>query len=563
VTRRHADAEDRAVNGARLGDRVRLGDTGLVVEVEADDRLVGDEFLLGFGRTGRDGIGMQAVRTSASCDVVISNVLVLDPLLGVRATSIGIRNGRITGLGRAGNPDITDGIDVVVGSGTQVIPGEGLIATAGGIDTHVHGLTPRVFEAALASGITTVLTQELGPLWGVGVGSPTVLRQGYASLDAWPVNVGVLGRGSSARRDPLLEQLEAGVCGFKVHEDTGAHLRTLDAALDAAEEFDVQVCLHTDGLNEGLTVDDTLAVTDGRVVHAFHVEGCGGGHAPDVLRLAGIDHVIGSSTNPTLPYGVNALDEHIAMIVSVHGLNPDVPGDLAIAHDRVRAETMGAENLLHDLGVIPITSSDALGMGRAGENWRRTFALASVTKGAAGGELVDPSGHDNQRVLRFLAKLTVNPALAHGLGHEVGSLAPGKLADIVLWSPALFGAKPTLVVKGGLPAWGRTGDPNATTDVAQPLRYGPQFGGVGGAPAELSVLFTNSAATEAESDPWPTRRRRVAVTGCRNVRLSTMVRNGRLGTVDVDPVSAQVTFEGERMHFAARDDIPLQRLYFL
>jgi urease subunit alpha len=563
VTRRHADAEDRAVNGARLGDRVRLGDTGLVVEVEADDRLVGDEFLLGFGRTGRDGIGMQAVRTSASCDVVISNVLVLDPLLGVRATSIGIRNGRITGLGRAGNPDITDGIDVVVGSGTQVIPGEGLIATAGGVDTHVHGLTPRVFEAALASGITTVLTQELGPMWGVGVGSPTVLRQGYASLDAWPVNVGVLGRGSSARRDPLLEQLEAGVCGFKVHEDTGAHLRTLDAALDAAEEFDVQVCLHTDGLNEGLTVDDTLAVTDGRVVHAFHVEGCGGGHAPDVLRLAGIDHVIGSSTNPTLPYGVNALDEHIAMIVSVHGLNPDVPGDLAIAHDRVRAETMGAENLLHDLGVIPITSSDALGMGRAGENWRRTFALASVTKGAAGGELVDPSGHDNQRVLRFLAKLTVNPALAHGLGHEVGSLAPGKLADIVLWSPALFGAKPTLVVKGGLPAWGRTGDPNATTDVAQPLRYGPQFGGVGGAPAELSVLFTNSAATEAESDPWPTRRRRVAVTGCRNVRLSTMVRNGRLGTVDVDPVSAQVTFEGERMHFAARDDIPLQRLYFL
>ena len=555
--------EDRAINGARLGDRVRLGDTGLVVEVEADARVVGDELLLGFGRTGRDGIGLQSVRTSESCDIVISNVLVLDALLGIRNASIGIRGGRITGVGRAGNPDLADGIDVVVGSGTQIIPGEGLIATAGGIDTHVHGMSPRVFEAALASGVTTILTQELGPFWGVGVGSPTVLRQGYASLDAWPVNVGVLGRGSSARTDPLLEQLEAGVCGFKVHEDTGAHLRTLDTALQMAEQFDVQVCLHTDGLNEGLTVDDTLAVTDGRVVHAFHVEGCGGGHTPDVLRLAGIDHVIGSSTNPTLPYGVNALDEHVAMIVSVHGLNPDVPGDLVLAHDRVRAETMGAENLLHDLGVIPITSSDALGMGRAGENWRRTFAVASVTRGAPGGELVTPGRPDNERVLRFLAKLTINPALAHGLSHEVGSLSPGHLADIVLWNPASFAAKPTLVIKGGLPAWGRLGDPNATTETAEPLRYGPQFGGLGAAPAELSVLFTNSAASESESDPWPTRRRRVPVQGCRSVRLSHMVRNGRLGSVHVDPVSARVTLDGEQLHFDAQDNVPLQRLYFL
>ena len=563
MSRTNDPAVDRAINGPRLGDRVRLGDTGLVVEVTDDDRLVGDELLLGFGRTGRDGIEMKSVRTSASCDVVISNVLVIDALLGIRSASIGIRDGRIMAVGRAGNPDITDGIDVVVGSGTLVIPGEGLIATAGGIDTHVHGMTPRVFEAALASGITTVLTQELGPMWGVGVGSPTVLRQGYASLDHWPVNVGVLGRGSSSLRDPLVEQLEAGVCGFKVHEDTGAHLRTLDAALDAAEVFDVQVCLHPDGLNEGLTVDDTIAVTDGRVVHAFHVEGCGGGHAPDVLRLAGVDHVIGSSTNPTLPFGVNALAEHLAMIVSVHGLNPDVPGDLAIAHDRVRAETMGAENLLHDLGVIPITSSDALGMGRAGENWRRTFAVAALTRGAAGGETIDRSGNDNERVLRFVAKLTINPALAHGLSEEVGSLAPGRLADIVLWSPASFAAKPALVVKGGLPAWGRLGDPNATTELSQPLVYGPQFGGLGAAPAELSVLFTNVAATEAESDPWPTKRRRVPVSGCRDIRLSAMIRNGRLGHVVVDPRTAEVTFDGERLHFEAQDDVPLQRLYFL
>ena len=304
-------------------------------------------------------------------------------------------------------------------------------------------------------------------------------------------------------------------------------------------------------------------MTDGRVVHAFHVEGCGGGHAPDVLRLAGVDHVIGSSTNPTLPFGVNALAEHLAMIVSVHGLNPDVPGDLAIAHDRVRAETMGAENLLHDLGVIPITSSDALGMGRAGENWRRTFAVAALTRGAAGGETIDRSGNDNERVLRFVAKLTINPALAHGLSEEVGSLAPGRLADIVLWSPASFAAKPALVVKGGLPAWGRLGDPNATTELSQPLVYGPQFGGLGAAPAELSVLFTNVAATEAESDPWPTKRRRVPVSGCRDIRLSAMIRNGRLGHVVVDPRTAEVTFDGERLHFEAQDDVPLQRLYFL
>jgi urease subunit alpha len=562
--RAHEPELDRAINGPRKGDRVRLGDTGLLVEVEHDDRNVGDELLLGFGRTGRDGIGFKAVRTSASCDVVITNVLVLDALLGVRATSIGISGGRISAIGRSGNPDLTDDVEVVVGSGTVVIPGEGLIATPGGIDTHVHGMSPRVFEAALSSGITTMLTQELGPMWGVGIGSPTVLRQGYAALDAWPVNVGVLGRGSSARRDPLLEQLEAGVCGFKVHEDTGAHLATLDTALNVAEDFDVQVCLHTDGLNEGLTVSDTLAVLDERVVHAFHVEGCGGGHTPDVLRLAGRQHVLASSTNPTLPYGVNALDEHLSMIISAHGLNPDVPGDVAIAADRVRSETMGAENLLHDLGVIPMTSSDALGMGRAGENWRRTFAVAALTKGADGAEpVVGDDRHDNDRVLRYLAKLTVNPALAHGLTNEVGSIKVGLLADIVLWSPASFAAKPSLVIKGGLPAWGRVGDPNATTDRAEPMRLGPQFGGYGAAPAELSVLFTSKAAAEAEGDPWPTSRRRVAVEGCRTITTSAMVRHGRLGTVDVDPASDAVTLDGTRLHFEAVDDVPLQRLFFL
>lgn len=545
---------DRAVHGARFGDRVRLGDTGLAVSVTADDRERGEELLFGFAKTGRDGIGLQSVRTADSCDVVITNVLLLDAVLGVRATSIGIREGRISAIGRAGNPDTMDGIDVVVGSGTIVVPGEGLIATAGAVDPHVHGLAPKVMEAALSSGVTTVIVQEFGPFWGVGVGSPWALRQAYAAFDAWPINVGVLGRGSASRSDPLLEALAGGVCGFKVHEDTGAHARTLDTALSVAEEHDVAVCLHTDGLNEGLSVDDTLAVLDGRAVHAFHVEGCGGGHAPDVLRLAGIDHVLASSTNPTLPFGVNALAEHVSMIMVSHGLHADVPSDVRIARARVRAATMGAENLLHDHGVIPMTSSDALGMGRAGETWRRTFALAAVTKRG-------PADDDNDRVLRYLAKLTVNPALVHGIAHEVGSLQVGRLADIVLWRPAMFAAKPELVLKSGLPAWGPIGDPNATVDIAEPRRYGPQFAGYGAAPAQLSVLFTNGAADESVS-PFPTARRRVAVRGTRSVRLSQMVRNHTLAQIHVDPATADVTMDGRPLLFDPVARAPLQRLFF-
>lgn len=554
--------DDIAVHGARLGDRVRLGDTGLTVQVSADDRLAGDELLLGFAKTGRDGIGLRSVPTSESCDVVISNVLLIDPVLGVRATSIGIREGRVLGIGRAGNPDTTDDVDVVVGSGTVVIPGEGLIATPGAVDPHVHGLSPRVLEAALSSGVTSVIVQEFGPFWGVGVGSPWALRQGYAAFDAWPVNVGVLGRGSSSRREPLMEALEAGVCGFKVHEDTGAHPRTLDTALQVADAHDVQVCLHSDGLNESMSVEDTLAVLDGRAVHAFHVEGCGGGHTPDVLRLAGIDFVLASSTNPTLPFGVNSVPESLSMIVVSHGLNREVSADVRLARARVRASTMGAENLLHDHGVIPMTSSDALGMGRAGETWRSTFGMASVTRGAPGAYEDGDDQHHNERVLRYLAKLTVNPALVHGIAHEVGSLQPGRLADVVLWRPHSFAAKPALVIKGGIPAWGPLGDPNASIDVCEPLRYGPQFGGHGAAAAQLSVLFTNAAADES-SQSFPTRRRRVPVRGTRSVRLSDLVRNNRRATVRVDPVSADVTMDGEPLRFEPVRSAPLQRLYFL
>jgi urease subunit alpha len=547
-----------ATYGPRTGDRVRLGDTRLVVQVESHAQPDDDEFLLGFGKTGRDGIGLRAVPTAESCDVVITNVLLLDAVLGVRTASIGISGGRIAGVGRAGNPDTTDDVDIVIGTGTIVINGEGLIATAGAVDTHVHLLSPRVMAAALSSGVTTVIGQEFGPFWGVGVNAAGPLRTAYAAFDAFPINVGLLGRGSSSRRAPMLEGLEAGVLGFKVHEDTGAHLRSLDTCLDVADEYDVQVAVHTDGLNEGLSVEDTLAVSDGRVFHAYHVEGCGGGHTPDVLRLAGVPHVIASSTNPTLPFGRDAVAEHFAMIMNVHALKPDLPSDAAIVHARVRAATMAAENVLHDRGVIPITSSDAQGMGRAGETVRRTFQLASVLK-----PLADGSPHDNERVLRYLAKLTINPALAHGLSHEVGSLQPGRLADIVLWSPMFFGAKPYLVLKSGLPAWGTVGDPNSVVDVAEPRQIAAQFGGIGGAAVDSAVIFTNGAAVDAGADVFPTRRRRVAVSGCRDVGLASMVRHRGSASVRVDPRGTGVDLEGERLAMDPVERVPLSRLYFL
>ncbi len=565
--------ERRTADGVpQPGDRVMLGDTGLAVRVEdghePDD---GYALLAGFGKTARDGIGLRAVPTHESCDVVVSNVLILDPLLGVRVASIGIREGRITGVGRAGNPDTTDRVDVVVGTASIIIPGEGLVATAGAVDTHVHLLSPRICEAALASGVTTLLGQEFGPFWGPGVNSRWAMRAAYRAFDAWPVNIGFLGRGSSSRPAPLLEALEAGVCAFKVHEDLGAHLRSLDTALSVAEEHDVQVCLHTDGLNENLSLADTLAVLDGRTVHAYHVEGCGGGHVPDVLELAGVPYVIGSSTNPTLPYARDAVAEHEAMIVAVHGLRPALPGQLQLARDRVRAATMGAETVLHDLGVIPITSSDAQGMGRVGETIRRTLAMAAVNKAArgplAGDEAADPAGDpgsDNVRVLRYLSKLALNPAIAHGIDHEVGSLEVGKLADIVLWRPELFGAKPSLVLKSGLPAWGAVGDPNAAVDRAEPLVLGPQFAGSGSAPPEVAVVFVNAAAATAGRDRIPTGRRRVPVNETRGIGLAQMAGgNGRTGTVRVRPDGGRVTLDGEQLHAEPVERLPLGRLYHL
>lgn len=562
--------EYAAVHGPRAGDRVRLGDSGLVVRVESDSQRPGDEFLAGFGKTARDGLHLKAAAVRETCDVVISNVLVIDTAVGIRKVSVGIREGRIHSIGRAGNPDTVDGVDVVVGTGTSIVSGEGLIATAGAVDTHVHLLSPRIMEASLASGVTTVIGQEFGPVWGVGVNSPWALRHAFNSFDAWPVNIGFLGRGSSSDPAPLVEALaEGGACGFKVHEDMGAHTRALDTALRVAEEHDVQVALHSDGLNECLSVEDTLSVLDGRTIHAFHIEGCGGGHVPNVLKMAGVPNVIGSSTNPTLPFGRDAVAEHYGMIVSVHDLKPDLPGDAAMARDRIRAGTMGAEDVLHDLGAIGITSSDAQGMGRAGETVRRTFAMAGKMKAelgpllGRGGEPGDGPDDDNARVLRYIAKLTINPAIAHGLAHEIGSIEVGKLADIVLWRPAYFGAKPQMVLKSGFPAYGVTGDPNAATDTCEPLVLGPLFGAHGATAADLSVAFTARAAVECEDDRMPTRRRRVAVRGTRGIGPADLVLNSRTGQVDVDGRTGLVTLDGAPMRSEPADSVSLSRLYFL
>ncbi|MFG3020649.1 urease subunit alpha [Streptomyces sp. NPDC048254] len=559
--RRLTPYEYAATHGPRAGDRVRLGDSGLVIRVEDDSQRYGDEFLAGFGKTARDGLHLKAAAVRETCDVVISNVVVIDAVLGIRKVSIGIREGRIHAIGRAGNPDTLDGVDVVVGTGTSIVSGEGLIATAGAVDTHVHLLSPRIMEASLASGVTTIIGQEFGPVWGVGVNSPWALKHAFSAFDAWPVNIGFLGRGSSSHAAPLVEALaEGGASGFKVHEDMGAHTRALDTALRVAEEHDVQVALHSDGLNECLSVEDTLRVLEGRTIHAFHIEGCGGGHVPNVLKMAGVPNVIGSSTNPTLPFGRDAVAEHYGMIVSVHDLKTDLPGDAAMARDRIRAGTMGAEDVLHDLGAIGITSSDAQGMGRAGETVRRTFAMAGKMKAELG---APDDGHDNERVLRYMAKLTINPAIAHGLAHEVGSIEVGKLADIVLWLPEYFGAKPQLVLKSGFPAYGVTGDPNAATDTCEPLVLGPQFGAHGATPADISVAFVAQAALDQGHDTMPTRRRRVAVRGTRGIGPADLRRNSRTGAVDVDRRTGLVTLDGEPLRSEPADSVSLNRLYFL
>jgi urease subunit alpha len=546
------------VYGPTVGDRVRLGDTSLVIEVEADDQERGNEVLGGFAKTARDGLMAQA--TLDAVEIAVTQVLVVDPILGIRKTAIGITDGRIVAIGRAGNPDIMDGVDVVLGTDTAIVSGEGLIATAGSVDSHVHLLSPRICDQALAAGFTTLVIQDYGPVWNLGTNPVWALRHVHAALEQTPLNTLMLARGSSSRPEPLERMLAAGAAGLKIHEDVGANATALDMALRVADAHDVQVCMHTDGLNEGLLVEDTLRVIDGRTIHAYHIEGTGGGHAPDVMRLAGEPNILTSSTNPTFPYGINTAAEHAAMVELVHVLREDLPGDHQLALDRVRPATMAAEDVLHDLGLIHMTSSDSQGMGRIGETLRRTFQLASVMKDARGAD----GPNDNGRVLQYLAKTTINPAVAHGMGHEIGSLEVGKLADIVLWEPGWFAVKPFLVLKAGFPTWGAVGEPNATTAFAQPTQVAAQIGGIGSAPARVSVAFTSAAALRSGgAAELPTSKRRVAVAGNRTIGAHDMVRNTRVAAVRVDPATHAVTVDGEIVQTPPVRAVPLSALHLL
>jgi urease subunit alpha len=533
--------------------RVHLGDTGLEVEVERDDAT---GIAAGMGGTLRDGLAVRAERGGVG--LAITDVLLLDPVLGVRRTSIGVTNGRITAVGRAGNPDTMDAIDVVLDVGTAVIDGRALAATPGGIDSHVHWLSPQICDAALAGGLTTLVMQDFGPVWNLGCNPEEGLRATWAALEAHPLNACLLVRASSSRPGPVEEALRAGGGGLKIHEDVGAGPEQLRCALDVADAHDVQLAVHTDGMNELLSVEDTIAVTAGRTWHAFHVEGCGGGHWPDTFALAGRERILTSSTTPTVPFGVNAAAEHRAMVPAVHVLAPGVVhGDATIVRHRVRAGTMAAEGLLHDLGVIAMLSSDSQGMGRVGEVVRRAFQNAAAMRALRG---AGPGPADNERVLRHLAKVTINPAIAHGLAGHVGSLEPGKLADVVLWQPHLFGVRPEVVLKAGIAVYGASGEGNASTGLSEPVLLRRQVGGGGRAPALLSLAFLARSALDAD---LPSERERVAVEGCRDLTAASMVRHGRTGEVRVDARTHAVTLDGEPVAAPPLEEVALSGRYLL
>jgi urease subunit alpha len=541
--------------GPTAGDRLRLGDTNLLALIERDETSYGDEVLRGWGKTLRTGIMMNDRTPSASeLDLLISNVVVIDPVLGVLKANIGVKDGLIVGVGRAGNPDVVDNPDLLIGSTTAPVYGLGFIATPGGVDTHVHLVQPRLVPVALAAGMTTLVTGGLNdnPAYN--------LRHMFLAFEQQPVNLGILGRAASTVPDPLVRQIEAGACGLKVHEDYAGYPSIIDQALTVADLHDVQIAMHTDGINESCELHETVAAIAGRAIHAYHVEGIGGGHVPDILAIAGVDHVLGSSTTPTIPYGRNVVAEHHAMMWSVHGMNPRVESDRRMVADRIRDTTMRAESVLHELGAISIINSDSQGMGRIGETIRRTWQLAHQMKLVRGGE----PPHDNARIRQYLAKYTINPARAHGIDRWVGSLEPGKLADIVLWRPEFFGVKPELVIKGGVAAWGALGEGNASIPQSQPLRYEGHWGAGGLAAASLSVNFVSAAAAAGDfRRRVRSRRRALPVVGTRRVAKRHMVGNQANPRIEIDPGTAEVRIDGEPLPALPDQDLPLNRRYFL
>jgi len=556
--------------GPTTGDRVRLGDTGLTVRVERDFTTYGDECTFGGGKVLRDGQGQASgVSAEAALDLVITNALVVD-WTGVFKADLGIKHGRIVGLGKAGNPHLMAGVTpgLTVGVTTEVIAGEGLIATAGGLDTHIHFISPQQVEVALASGVTTFLGGGTGPATGTNATtctpSPEYLRLMLQAVDGLPMNFGFTGKGNTSKPQGLQEQLLAGACGLKLHEDWGTTPATIDCCLTLAEAEDVQVTIHTDTLNESGYVDDTLAAFRGRTIHTYHSEGAGGGHAPDIIKVCGVPHVLPSSTNPTRPFTVNTLDEHLDMLMVCHHLDPRLPEDVAFAESRIRGETIAAEDVLHDLGAISMMSSDSQAMGRVGEVITRTWQTASQMKAQRGALPGEVAGDDNLRVRRYLAKYTINPAIAHGLSAHVGSLEAGKLADVVLWRPGFFGVKPELVLKGGFIAWAQMGDANASIPTPEPVRMRPMFGAFGHAASRTSLAFVSRAAAEAGvGRAYGLGRQVVAVERCRGLTKADMRLNDALPHLEVDPETYQVRADGQLLTSVPARVLPLAQRYFL
>jgi len=557
--------------GPTTGDRIRLGDTELWIEIESDRTHYGDEITFGGGKVIRDGMGQHptATRDEGVLDTVITNVVIVDAT-GIVKADVGIRDGRIAAIGKAGNPLIQSGVTpaMIVGASTEVIAGEGMLLTAGAVDAHVHFICPQQVESAIASGVTTMLGGGTGPASGTNATTCTPgawhLGTMFAATDALPVNVAFLGKGNASGMDALREQVRAGVCGLKLHEDWGSTPAAIDTALRVADEMDVQVAIHTDTLNEMGFVETTIAAIAGRTIHTYHTEGAGGGHAPDIIRIAGEPYVLPSSTNPTRPYTVNTLAEHLDMLMVCHHLDPKIPEDVAFADSRIRGETIAAEDILHDLGAISMISSDSQAMGRVGEVITRTWQTAHKMKLQRGTLAGDGERRDNERVKRYVAKYTINPAIAHGFSDHVGSVEAGKLADLVLWKPAFFGYRPELVLKGGAIAWAAMGDPSASIPTPQPVRMRPMWGAFGSAPQATALTFVSQASREAG---LPERsaggRRFVAVRNVRTLGKRDMVRNSALPSIEVDPQTYEVRADGELLQCEPLAELPLAQRYAL
>ena len=553
--------------GPSTGDRVRLGDTDLIVEVERDHAIYGEEVKFGGGKVIRDGMGQSQLPRAETVDTVITNALIIDHW-GIVKADVGIRDGRIHAIGKAGNPDTQPGVDVAIGPATEAIAGEGKILTAGGIDAHIHFIAPQQVEEALMSGVTTMLGGGTGPATGTNATTctpgPWHIARMLQAADAFPMNLGFLGKGNASLPEALEEQVAAGAMGLKLHEDWGTTPAAIDNCLNVAEAADVQVAIHTDTLNESGFVETTLAAFKGRSIHTFHTEGAGGGHAPDIIRACGLANVLPSSTNPTRPYTVNTVDEHLDMLMVCHHLDPGIAEDVAFAESRIRRETIAAEDILHDLGAFSMIASDSQAMGRVGEVICRTWQTAHKMKVQRGPLPEDSGRNDNHRVKRYIAKYTINPALAHGLATEVGSVEPGKLADLVLWNPAFFGVKPAMVLKGGMIAAAPMGDPNASIPTPQPVHYRPMFGAFGGAVGATSVTFVSGRAHEAGvADALGLAKKAVPVSGVRAVRKEHMIHNGATPEVEVDPQTYEVRADGELLTCEPAEVLPLAQRYFL